>query len=224
MATKSLPSQVRGQRISREELIREAREELDTSGVNHFLRAEYLSELATVVVGNDAPILCQKQPKVRRIPDKYWDAAHRLVAEFLIENGLTLTHKTATVEFPSFPNGHISASSSSAQFQDLTQARDDEAFADRVNRQASAPNVAAEPPPPPPEKTEVSPKKSPAGRGKKKAAPAPAEGEKAGKPQTARRAKPKVPPAKGKSDGKGSSLKPSPSRGDDDSASLPEGE
>jgi hypothetical protein len=222
MAKKSLPSQVRGQRISREELIREARDELDTSGVNHFLRAEYLWELASVVVGNDAPILCQKQPKVRDIPDKYWNTAHRLVAEYLVENGLTLTQKTATVEFRSFPDGHLSASSSSAQFQDLTQARDEEPFADRVNKHASEQNSAAEPLPPPPEKTEVSPKKSPAGRGKKKAAAADAD--KAGKTQAARRAKPKVPPAKGKSDGKGSSLKPSPSRGDDDSASLPEGE
>jgi hypothetical protein len=213
MSQKSLPSQVRGQRISRDELIKEARDELDTSGVNRFLRAEYLSELATVVVGNNAPILCQKQPKVRQIPDRYWEAAHRLVAAYLIENGLTLTQKTATVEFSDFPDGHLSASSSAAQLQDFALARDDQPFSDRVNQHASGQNSAAEPPPP--EKADVSPKKSPAARGKKKAA---ADGDKTPKGQAARRAKPKVPPAKGKS------LKPSPSKGDDDSASLPEGE
>jgi hypothetical protein len=217
MTKKVLPSQVRGQRISREELIAEARAMLDNAGVNNSLRAEFIAELAPLVVGNRAPILCQQQPKVRPFQDRFWEAAHRLVADYLLENRLAHTIRTASVEFPAFPEGHISASSSSAQLQDFAQPRDEECFSDRVAKQSAArkpPEAAPAPasaPPPAPEKAAESPKKAPAAprAARKKVG---ADGDKAAKVQTARRAKGKAPPAKAKA------------HGDDDSASLNEGD
>jgi hypothetical protein len=160
---KVLASQVRGQRISREELIAEAGVEHDKAWVNNCLRAEFIAELAPVVSHNPAPILCQQQPKVRPFPDKFWETAHHLVADYLFENRLVLTLKTASTEFPAFPDGHISASSSSAHLLELAQPRDDECFSDRVKKQGVARKAAPpEPPaPPPPEKSDESVKKAP---------------------------------------------------------------
>jgi hypothetical protein len=218
MAKKVLPSQVRGQRISREELIAEARAELDSSGVNNSLRAEFIAELAPYVSHNPTPILCQQQPKVRPFPDRFWEAAHQLVADYLFENRLELTVKTASVEFAAFPKGHITASSSSAQLSDLAQPRDEECFSDRVKKQGEARKLPPPPEPAAPPPPEESPKKSPAPRpARKKAA---ADGDKPGKTPPARRGKGKAPPAKGK----GTTANASSGHGDDDSANLNEGD
>jgi hypothetical protein len=69
--------------------------------------AEYLSELATIVVGNPAPVLCSKQPRLRPFPARFRESASGLVMDSLGEQGLSLTPKTRTGEFSAFLDGHI---------------------------------------------------------------------------------------------------------------------
>jgi hypothetical protein len=68
MSQKVLPSQVRGQRISYADLVKNSRATLADLCVNNFLRADLDSELAQAVVADEQPILCQQQqPKVRPV-------------------------------------------------------------------------------------------------------------------------------------------------------------
>jgi hypothetical protein len=193
---------------------------LDSAGVNNSLRAEFIAELAPLVSGNPAPIFCQQQSKVRPFQNKFWEAAHRLVAEYLSENRLTLTVATASREFPAFPDGHVSSSSSSAHLKELAQVQDEECFSDRVAKQLTSRKPAPEPAPAPtPNPVGESPKKSPAGprAARKKAV---ADNDKSAKAPPARRAKGKTPVGKPK----GNSATASSGHGDDDSASLNEGD
>jgi hypothetical protein len=69
--------------------------------------AEYLSQLATMVIGNLAPMLCERQPRVPPFPACFRESASGLVMDSLGEQGLSLTPKARTGEFSAFLDGHI---------------------------------------------------------------------------------------------------------------------
>jgi hypothetical protein len=139
MSRKALPAQVRGQRISHPDLVKEARATLSRLGANNRLRAEFVSELAKVVVPDDQPILCQQHPKVRPVQDKFWKYAFLLVRDYLAENDLQLTEQTAEVEFPEFSTQYsgLTSVSSSEGFQRVLEQQSDRSFAERVDDQIS---------------------------------------------------------------------------------------
>jgi hypothetical protein len=121
---KDIPRRIHGQRISRDELVSEARAELERVGVTSQLRAEYISSLATVVVRNPNPLFAPHQPKVRdsNLAIRSWADAYRLSAQFLDENKLTLTRSTADVELPEMKGVSVSSLSGEPvkfEFRDL---------------------------------------------------------------------------------------------------------
>jgi hypothetical protein len=153
MATgKDLSSQIHGQRISRSALVLEARDEVERTGSANYLRAEYVSELAKVVVNNHEPLFAPHQPQVRasNFALQDWADAYDLISQFFDENQLELTRSTATLEFPLFKahrSSSHSALSSEARFQELMVSSDHgKDFSDRVRKQS---NVEAAPAPAP---------------------------------------------------------------------------
>jgi hypothetical protein len=137
-------------------LIDESRAALKDLGANHALRAEFISELASVVVKDDQPVLCQQRPKVRKVQDKFWKYAFGLVRDYLAENDLKLTEQTATVEFPEFANQYsgLTSQSSSERLQEVLEQQEEVRFADRVeghftDRKPANPKADAPPPPAP---------------------------------------------------------------------------
>jgi hypothetical protein len=97
-ATVALRRKVRGQRISHEDLVAEAQQVLLESGIRNYTRADFVNRLAKVVVGNDAPILCQLQPRARENCSPSWLYAWDLVSSFVAQNNLALTIDTLNVE------------------------------------------------------------------------------------------------------------------------------
>jgi hypothetical protein len=190
MSSKVLPPQVRGQRISHPDLVKEARAVLADLGVNNLLRAEFITELAQGVVADKQPILCQQRPKVRPVPDKFWRYAFVLVRDYLDENQLSLTQQTADVEFPDFANQYtgLTGTSSSERLQQVLELQSDHSFADRVDEQLSG-------------KKETEPVPSGAQTGKR-GGPEPTPPRSSKRRATA--ADPEKPAAKGKGRGKGS--------------------
>jgi hypothetical protein len=94
----SLELQIRGQRISDEELIVEAQKVVRECGVQNYARAEFVNLLAKLVVGNPAPVLCQLQPKPVQKTSPAWVEAWDLVSSFAASNNLSLTLDTLNTE------------------------------------------------------------------------------------------------------------------------------
>jgi hypothetical protein len=123
-------------------LVQESKAALANLGANNQLRAEFISELAKVVVQDDQPILCQQRPKVRPVQDKYWKYAFTLARDYLRENDLKLTDETAAVEFPDFTNQYsgLTSASSSERIQQVLEVQEEQTFSDRVEG-----NIAGKP-------------------------------------------------------------------------------
>lgn len=98
MQRKEIERRCRGQRISHAELVAEAQQKLKESGAGNHQRAMFISELAEAVVGNNCPVLCQLQPKIKIRTDIAWLRAYDLAFKFIDEHGLGLTMKTLTIE------------------------------------------------------------------------------------------------------------------------------
>jgi hypothetical protein len=94
----AIERQIRGQRISDEELIAESQDILRKGGIQNYARAEFVTLLAKVVVGNPAPILCQLQPRTRSKASSAWIHAWDLVSSFIASNNLPLTLDTMNTE------------------------------------------------------------------------------------------------------------------------------
>jgi hypothetical protein len=94
----AIERQIRGQRISDEELIAESQEILRRGGIQNYARAEFVNLLSKVVVGNPAPILCQLQPRTRSKASSSWIYAWDLVSSFIASNSLPLTLDTMNTE------------------------------------------------------------------------------------------------------------------------------
>lgn len=91
--------QVRGQRISRSDLIKEARGVLKEAGVGNNSRAKYIRMISEEVVGSDKPIFCQLQPNLKPHESQAWLSAFALVFQYLAENKLVETRHTIETEF-----------------------------------------------------------------------------------------------------------------------------
>jgi hypothetical protein len=91
-------SRLRGQRISRTELIRESRETLQRFGVGNHSRAAFIRKISSEVVGSTEPIFVQLQPKLLPHDTDAWANAFSVVFEFLKRNKMTLTLETVEVE------------------------------------------------------------------------------------------------------------------------------
>ena len=94
---------VRGQRISRTELIAESRRVLAEAGVGNNSRARFLSEVSGLVVGSTNPSFLQLQPTISQHDSDAWLRAYELVFRFLRENGLKATIGAVESEFGQGP-------------------------------------------------------------------------------------------------------------------------
>lgn len=90
---------LRGQRISKEDLINESQEVLLKSGVGNHSRAQFLSEVCQEAVGSQNPLFSQLQPKIRSHENQSWITAFRLIIQYLVEHELRLTIKSIESEF-----------------------------------------------------------------------------------------------------------------------------
>lgn len=90
---------LRGQRISRQELIIESQEVLQNAGVGNHSRAQFLVEVSREVVGSDNPLFCQLQPKIHSHESESWIRAFSLVFQYLTEHNLQSTLSAVEAEF-----------------------------------------------------------------------------------------------------------------------------
>jgi hypothetical protein len=98
---KVLSTHVRGQRISRTELVSETQHELTQSGVGNQLRAEFVCELTDAVRADSNPRLFQQRPEVIAPEnDHRWADAYHLVYHYFKTNGLAFTLRSAEAECP----------------------------------------------------------------------------------------------------------------------------
>jgi hypothetical protein len=111
-----MSARLRGQRISRAELIAESREVLNGAGVRNHSRARLLSLASSEVIASGDPLFSQLQPHVAKRDSAAWLRAFALVTQFLAERGLKVTLGTTEVENRE-PPGAIGDSSSSAEVQ-----------------------------------------------------------------------------------------------------------
>ena len=98
MRKQEIAQKCRGQRISHAELVAEAQQKLRESGVGNHERAMFISELSKAVVGDDTPVLCQLQPKVKIRTSAAWSRAYDLAFKFIAEHNLGMTLETINVE------------------------------------------------------------------------------------------------------------------------------
>ena len=94
---------LRGQRISREELIEESRKTLEEAGVANNARAKFIKEVSKEVVGSRDPLYAQLQPKIIQHDSQAWIKAFALMFQYLNDNNLTETVSTIEVEFGQGP-------------------------------------------------------------------------------------------------------------------------
>jgi hypothetical protein len=92
------PARLRGQRISRQELVDEAQQTLKEAGVPNYERASFANQLSKFVVGNSATIFCQLQPKITPQPSSAWVRAYELVSSYVAGANLRLTLDTMNTE------------------------------------------------------------------------------------------------------------------------------
>lgn len=90
---------LRGQRISRQELISESQEVLQNAGVGNHSRAQFLVEVSREVVGSENPLFCQLQPKIHSHESDSWIHAFSLVFQYLTEHKLQSTLSAVEAEF-----------------------------------------------------------------------------------------------------------------------------
>lgn len=90
---------IRGQRISRLELITESQQVLQDAGVGNHSRAQFLVEVSREVVGSDDPLFCQLQPKIHSHESEPWIRAYSLVFQYLTEHNLQSTLSAVEAEF-----------------------------------------------------------------------------------------------------------------------------
>lgn len=98
MRKQEIARKCRGQRISHGELVAEAQQKLRESGVGNHERAMFITELSKAVVGDDCPLLCQLQPKVKIRTSAAWSRAYDLAFKFIAEHNLGFTLETINVE------------------------------------------------------------------------------------------------------------------------------
>lgn len=94
---------LRGQRISRQELIEESRRVLDEAGVANNARAKFVTEIARIVVGSTEPIYTQLQPKIIQHDTQAWVKAFALMFQYLNDHNLTETIAAIEAEFGQGP-------------------------------------------------------------------------------------------------------------------------
>lgn len=90
---------IRGQKISRQELINESQEVLQNAGVGNHSRAQFLVEVSREVVGSDNPLFCQLQPRIHKHESESWIRAFSLVFQYLTEHNLQSTLSAVEAEF-----------------------------------------------------------------------------------------------------------------------------
>ena len=94
---------LRGQRISRQELIEESRKVLDAAGVANNARAKFVTEIARIIVGTPEPIYTQLQPKIIQHDTQAWIKAFALMFQYLNDHNLTETIAAIEAEFGQGP-------------------------------------------------------------------------------------------------------------------------
>jgi hypothetical protein len=113
-----MSARLRGQRISRPELIQESREVIKKAGVEDHSRALLLSRLGIEVLASSNPAFAQLRPRTLVRDSPQWKTAYAIVFQYLTEQRLTITISTASTEGVSPPA--ISAQSSSTADERLT--------------------------------------------------------------------------------------------------------
>jgi hypothetical protein len=111
-----MSARLRGQRISRAELIAESREVLNAAGARNHSRARLLSLASSDVIASGDPLFAQLQPHVVKRESTAWIRAFALVTQFLAERSLRVTLETTEVENRQ-PQRAVADSSSSAEVQ-----------------------------------------------------------------------------------------------------------
>jgi hypothetical protein len=161
-----MSARLRGQRISRAELIAESREVLNGAGVRNHSRALLLSLASSDVIASGDPLFAQLQPHVVKRDSEAWVRAFGLVTQFLAERGLKVTLDTADVEHRQGPHA-VSESSSSAEVQLtglLDAAPPKRSIQEKIAGTDRKPRTVATPPPAPVEKEEPPKRKGAAAR------------------------------------------------------------
>jgi hypothetical protein len=117
-----MSARLRGQRISRDELIRESRDVLKNAGVRHHSRALLLSWASAEVITSDNPAFRQLQPQVLKRDSTPWVRAYAIVSQFLKEHGLAITLATAATENGgALPEVFDAASSADSQLSGIIE-------------------------------------------------------------------------------------------------------
>ena len=98
MKKQEIAQRCRGQRISHAELVAEAQQVLRDAGAGNHERAMFITELSKNVVGNDLPLFCQLQPKVKVRTSDAWSRAYDLAFKFIADKELGFTLETINVE------------------------------------------------------------------------------------------------------------------------------
>jgi hypothetical protein len=161
-----MSARLRGQRISRAELIAESREVLNAAGVRNHSRALLLSLASGEVIASGDPQFAQLQPHVVKRDSAAWVRAFALVTQFLAERQLKVTLDTADVEHRE-GTAAVSDSSSSAEVQLtglLEGAPPKRSLQEKISGGDRKPRTVATPPPAPVEKEEPPKRKGAATR------------------------------------------------------------
>jgi hypothetical protein len=160
-----MSARLRGQRISRAELITESREVLNAAGVRNHSRALLLSLASTEVIASGDPQFAQLQPHVVKRDSAAWVRAFALVTQFLAERQLKVTLDTADIEHREAAAA-VGDSSSSAEVQltGLLEGAPPKRSLQEKIASTDRKLPAAATPPPPAEKEEPPKRKGAAGR------------------------------------------------------------
>jgi hypothetical protein len=141
-----MSARLRGQRISRDELIVESREVLKNAGVTNHSRALLLSGATAELIKSDNPAFQQLRPRVLKRNSIPWIRAYAIIAQYLEEHRLPITLETIQTE-----NGgpiqavNDAASSADSQLSDAIAAAPEKAsVAENVRQLQNRPRPVIE--------------------------------------------------------------------------------
>jgi hypothetical protein len=118
-----MQSHLRGQRISRNELIQESRDVLKNSGVRYHSRALLLSLATSEVISSEDPAFQQLHPRILERNTTPWVNAYAIVLQYLAEHNLSITLDTAGIEKGErFPTTSDSGLTADSRLQELIEA------------------------------------------------------------------------------------------------------
>jgi hypothetical protein len=122
-AKRMATAKLRGQRISRPELIAESRVVLAKAGVGNRSRANVLCEVTSEVVHSTNPVLTSLQPRVLTRDTDAWQRAFGLAFQYLEEHQMSRTLQTCATEKGDTTKLERQLSTADEQFSSLLPSR-----------------------------------------------------------------------------------------------------